>query len=200
MTPTVCHRPAGERRGRAGAMGHTCGPVSDLREGPSPRNPWHDRPMSKSARVPAAFAGCIAVVLVVAGCAGGGQGTGEAVAEPSAAEVAPAGPIPAGLEEFYTQQVQWGSCDGFSTDGSPLGDTLECAEVTVPNDYANPGGATAQIAVSRSKATGDKIGSLLVNPGGPGASGIGLASVADGTEIAERFDVIGFDPRGVGAS
>ncbi|UOT01918.1 alpha/beta hydrolase [Rhodococcus opacus] len=156
--------------------------------------------MSKSARVPAAFAGCIAVVLVVAGCAGGGRDTGEAVAEPSAAAAAPAGPIPAGLEEFYTQQVQWGSCEGYSTDGSPLGDTLVCAKVTVPNDYANPGGATAQIAVSRSKATGDKVGSLLVNPGGPGASGIGLASVADGTDIAERFDVIGFDPRGVGAS
>ncbi|RZK94334.1 MAG: alpha/beta hydrolase [Rhodococcus sp. (in: high G+C Gram-positive bacteria)] len=156
--------------------------------------------MSKSARVPAAFAGCIAVVLVVAGCAGGGRDVGEAVAEPPASEAAPAGPIPPGLENFYTQQVQWGSCEGYSTDGSPLGDNLDCAEVTVPNDYANPAGATARIAVSRSKATGDKVGSLLVNPGGPGASGIGLASVADGTDLAEHFDVIGFDPRGVGAS
>ncbi|WP_072688449.1 alpha/beta hydrolase [Rhodococcus marinonascens] len=152
--------------------------------------------MSKSAWVPAAFAGCLAIVLVVAGCASGVRGT----AGPDGAATAPSGPVPAGLEDFYTQQVDWGSCDGYSTDGSPLGDNLDCAKVTVPNDYANPGGATVHIAVSRSKATGDKVGSLLVNPGGPGASGIGLASVADGTDLEERFDVIGFDPRGIGAS
>ncbi|AOW92900.1 hydrolase [Rhodococcus sp. WMMA185] len=152
--------------------------------------------MTISARVPAAFAGCLALVLVVAGCTSGVRGT----AEQSTAPAAPAGPVPAGLEQFYTQQVDWGSCDGYSTDGSPLGDDLECATVTVPNDYANPEGATAQIAVSRSKATGDKVGSLLVNPGGPGASGLGLASVAEGTDLAERFDVVGFDPRGIGAS
>ncbi|WP_395705242.1 alpha/beta hydrolase [Rhodococcus ruber] len=111
------------------------------------------------------------------------------------------GEIPPGLEPFYTQQVRWESCDGYSTDGSDLvGAGFECARVTVPIDYESPEGDTAQVALSRSRATGEKIGSLLVNPGGPGASGLGTAVVADGTELAERFDVVGFDPRGIGAS
>ncbi|MEV0948357.1 alpha/beta hydrolase [Rhodococcus sp. NPDC049939] len=150
--------------------------------------------MSIGSRVPAALAGGFAIVLVAAACASGEQGT----AERSAA--LPPGPVPAGLEKFYTQQVDWGSCDGYSKDGPPLGDHLDCAKVTVPNDYESPEGATAQIAISRSKATGDKVGSLLVNPGGPGASGLALASVAHGKDLADSFDVIGFDPRGVGAS
>jgi pimeloyl-ACP methyl ester carboxylesterase len=156
--------------------------------------------MSRSARVPAAFAGAVAVVLVFAGCSGSGGDSGEAVAEPSSSAASPVASAPDGLEAFYTQQVNWGSCEGYSTDGTPLGDNLDCAKVTVPNDYADPGGATAQIAISRSRAGGPKLGSLLVNPGGPGASGLALASVADGTELAEKFDVVGFDPRGVGAS
>ncbi|MFZ2174059.1 MAG: alpha/beta hydrolase [Rhodococcus sp. (in: high G+C Gram-positive bacteria)] len=162
--------------------------------------------MSKNARGvggkrgAAAFAGCVAVVLVVSGCGEEGGGAGGAVAESSASDSAAPAPTPGGLESFYGQELTWGPCDGYSTDGSPLGDDLDCATVTVPNDYADPDGATAQIALSRSKASGARIGSLLVNPGGPGASGLGLASVAAGTELAERFDVIGFDPRGVGAS
>ncbi|WP_137723748.1 alpha/beta hydrolase [Prescottella subtropica] len=142
-----------------------------------------------------------AVVVLAAGC---GSGTAPDVAgTPVAAQpAAGAGEIPAGLEEFYTQQIGWGSCDDFATDGEELGRALECAQVTVPLDYANPGGDTVELALSRSTATatGARIGSLLVNPGGPGASGLALASIADGTDVAERFDVIGFDPRGVGAS
>lgn len=109
------------------------------------------------------------------------------------------GEAPPGLEDFYSQQIAWGSCDGFSTDGSDLG-PLECAKVTVPVDYGNPQGQTAQIAVSRMPATGEKIGSLLVNPGGPGASGLGMAVIGSGTPLGEHFDVVGFDPRGIGAS
>ncbi|RVW05057.1 alpha/beta hydrolase [Rhodococcus spongiicola] len=134
-----------------------------------------------------------AVAVLVVGCT---LGTARQGPESSRG----AGVIPAGLESFYAQQVEWGSCDGFATDGDDLKPTLECARVTVPLDYGNPAGATAQIAISRSPATGDRLGSLLVNPGGPGGSGLSLASIADGTEVAQRFDVIGFDPRGVGAS
>lgn len=76
----------------------------------------------------------------------------------------------------------------------------ECAYVNVPVDYENPGGETAKIAISRVKATGDRIGSMLVNPGGPGVSGLSMTSVGDDTELAQRFDRVGFDPRGVGAS
>ena len=65
---------------------------------------------------------------------------------------------------------------------------------------------TAQLAISRLKATdpGQRIGSLLVNPGGPGASGIEIASqlslLMKNTEVARKFDLVGFDPRGIGAS
>lgn len=142
------------------------------------------------------LAGSAIVVLVAAGCASSTR-----VGDESATDFSPgAGVIPAGLESFYTQQVQWGSCDGYGLEGSAPGHGLDCARITVPIDYENPRGGTAQIAISRSRATGEKVGSLLVNPGGPGASGLGMASVGSGTELAGRFDVIGFDPRGVGAS
>ncbi|RVW05585.1 alpha/beta hydrolase [Rhodococcus xishaensis] len=144
-----------------------------------------------------------AVAVLVAGCTLGTARQGSETLSGTSFAAAPppgAGVVPAGLELFYTQQIEWGSCDGFATDGDHLKPTLECARVTVPLDYDNPAGATAQIAISRSPATGARVGSLLVNPGGPGASGLSQASVADGTEVAQRFDVIGFDPRGVGAS
>lgn len=137
------------------------------------------------------------VAMAVTGCSGAGETGGQAV--PSAAPATATGPVPAGLDAFYSQTVSWGSCADFETDG-PLASALECARVTVPVNYDDPDGATAQIAISRSPATGDRIGSLLVNPGGPGASGLSMANVADMTDLAERFDVVGFDPRGVGAS
>ncbi len=69
--------------------------------------------------------------------------------------------------------------------------------MSVPVDYANPNGDTAKVVISRSKATGDRIGSLLLNPpGGPGGSGLSMATSGSGTELQERFDMIGFDPRG----
>ncbi len=149
----------------------------------------------------AAAIGTVAVLAV--GCSAGTSGDGgrKVTGTPVAAEaVAGAGVVPAGLESFYKQQIEWGSCDSYGTGGEMLDPTLECAMVTVPLDYADPGGDTAEIAISRSPATGARLGSLLVNPGGPGASGLSTASVADGTELARRFDLIGFDPRGVGAS
>ena len=87
----------------------------------------------------------------------------------------------------------------------------ECATLTVPMDYAHPGRKTIDIALSRVPATDPtrRIGSLLVNPGGPGVSGRSLAvdvhdelaaGAASDQEVAARFDLIGFDPRGVGAS
>lgn len=83
----------------------------------------------------------------------------------------------------------------------------ECATVEVPLDYANPSGRKLRLAVNRIKATGRSgsghLGVLLVNPGGPGASGRELAIfVAEHlpAEVAAKYDVIGFDPRGVGAS
>ncbi len=97
----------------------------------------------------------------------------------------------------------WGSCSQVVDDTSDI-PTARCTTVSVPVDYNNPGGAQAKLAVIRVPATGQRIGSLLVNPGGPGASAVdmvaGMASDLEGTDIARHFDLVGFDPRGVGHS
>lgn len=76
--------------------------------------------------------------------------------------------------------------------------------LSVPLDYSDPDGDQIEIALNRIVASGaDRIGSVLVNPGGPGASGLEylqLASLTLPADLFERFDVVGFDPRGVGAS
>jgi pimeloyl-ACP methyl ester carboxylesterase len=95
---------------------------------------------------------------------------------------------------FYSQQVGWSSCD----------DGFQCARVKVPLDWAKPAGATIELAVIRLPASGSrKLGSLVVNPGGPGASGITYAKAARqvfGENILRNYDVVGWDPRGVGQS
>jgi len=98
-----------------------------------------------------------------------------------------------GLDRYYSQRPDWEDCD----------DGFECARLDVPLDYADPGGETLTIAVNRrpARVPSRRIGALLVNPGGPGASGLDYAR---GTPISdalrERFDLVGFDPRGVGES
>jgi pimeloyl-ACP methyl ester carboxylesterase len=117
-------------------------------------------------------------------------------------------PPPPELSRFYAQKLSWGPCRPFAgTVGDVAAfsaDTLQCARLQVPLDYAAPDGPTAGIAVLRQKATGQRIGSLLFNPGGPGASGLGMVAslgpqLAD-SPLGQRFDLVGFDPRGVGAS
>ncbi|MBR6458901.1 MAG: alpha/beta fold hydrolase [Actinomycetaceae bacterium] len=102
--------------------------------------------------------------------------------------------VPAGLEEFYSQDVDWRACDEES----------ECAEVSAPLDYENPGnGKTVTLALVRYKAQGTPIGTLFVNPGGPGASGIDYAdsiAISWDEKILRNFDIVGWDPRGVGQS
>jgi pimeloyl-ACP methyl ester carboxylesterase len=98
--------------------------------------------------------------------------------------------------------VHWSPCH--STDPQvPVPQGAECGKLSVPVDYNKPDGDVAQIAMIRFHATGDKIGSLLVNPGGPGESGIESAVNLVSTmpsSVTERFDLVGFDPRGVGLS
>ncbi|MET7770237.1 alpha/beta hydrolase [Nocardia sp. NPDC005366] len=116
------------------------------------------------------------------------------------AEQESAPPTPAGLDRYYTQSPQWGTCDGFGDPEDRLPPSAECVKITVPVDYARPGGDTAQIALSRIPASGKKIGSLLLNPGGPGGSGLSMVGIAGRSELSEHFDRVGFDPRGVGSS
>lgn len=82
---------------------------------------------------------------------------------------------------------------------------MECATLAVPVDHAEPDGPTIELAVARLAATGDgdRIGSLIVNPGGPGGSGLEfLASsgLAFSSDLRDHFDIVSFDPRGVAAS
>ena len=99
------------------------------------------------------------------------------------------------LAKFYDQKLTWKSC----RDGD------ECATLKVPLDYADAGGREISLALLKVPATSKKrrIGSLVVNPGGPGGSGVDYAASATsrfGPEILAAFDVVGFDPRGVGTS
>jgi pimeloyl-ACP methyl ester carboxylesterase len=94
--------------------------------------------------------------------------------------------------------VTWGSCDARLVERSP---DFRCATAAVPMDYARPAGATIQLALSKLPATGPgvRLGTVFVNPGGPGAPGLDAPTIAT-ARLRERFDVVGFDPRGVGAS
>jgi pimeloyl-ACP methyl ester carboxylesterase len=92
-----------------------------------------------------------------------------------------------------SQTIDWTTCSGHAS--------WQCAHLSVPLDYANPAGKTITIAINRHRATGIP---LLVNPGGPGAPGLGFAyslqSQAEFASLFKHFDVVGFDPRGVGQS
>ena len=104
------------------------------------------------------------------------------------------GPVPEGLEEFYSQQLAWEACGA-----------TECATLTVPVDYTAPDGDTVELALQRAVARDpdNRVGSLVVNPGGPGAPGTTMAENADGyftSTLLDRVDVVAFDPRGTGAS
>ena len=109
------------------------------------------------------------------------------VAPPTAKS--PVVPTPAGLESFYNQEVVWRNC----------GDA-DCATIIVPVDYADPKGPTTKLAITKVKANGESIGSLCVNPGGPGGSAFDYAKAADyivSPDIRDNYDIVGVDPRGV---
>ncbi|MEU1198990.1 alpha/beta fold hydrolase [Streptomyces sp. NPDC005813] len=97
-----------------------------------------------------------------------------------------------------TAKLTWKKC---ATSDYP---TLQCASVKVPLDHSHPGGRKITLALSRVPHTAAKSqGPLLVNPGGPGGSGLTLAGFVASSlpkSVAAQYDVIGFDPRGVGKS
>jgi pimeloyl-ACP methyl ester carboxylesterase len=102
---------------------------------------------------------------------------------------------PTTIAGYYSQQLSWQSCDnGF-----------QCATLLVPRDYSRPGWARFSLPVVKLAASdpAHRIGSLVINPGGPGGSGVqyalGARSILPAAILA-RFDVVGFDPRGVGGS
>ena len=135
---------------------------------------------------------------VGAGRAPAAKSTASPSADPSSGKPneAPAGDVPKGLEKFYKQKLAWAPCKD-----KPQ---MQCANVKVPLDYKKPGGKTITVAMAKvPAANGKPIGSLFVNPGGPGESGIDLVSGADkifSKALRDQYDIVGFDPRGVGSS
>ncbi|MGA5129964.1 alpha/beta hydrolase [Streptomyces olivoreticuli] len=121
---------------------------------------------------------------------------------------APAAATPgAGLDRYHRQRLDWGSCVKGPDD--TMGRGLEkagaqCADVTVPLDYADPGGRTITVAISRLKATDTRhrVGPLLANFGGPGGLGLDGPPVVRKSMkgVGARYDIIGMDPRFVGRS
>ncbi|KUI01433.1 hydrolase [Mycolicibacterium acapulense] len=99
--------------------------------------------------------------------------------------------------------IEWAKCQTEQSDESRIPADAECGMLSVPVDYDEPDGDVARIAMVRFKATGDKIGSLIINPGGPGESGVEAAASIVGSlpeSVRQRFDLVGFDPRGVANS
>ena len=111
---------------------------------------------------------------------------------PSPPAEPPGSANPDPLAEFHAQRPTWKPCK----------QTLECAEVVLPLDYLRPTGERISMVISRSKATDParRRGVLVVNPGGPGGSGLSMPAYLAKTEAARAYDIIGFDPRGVGRS
>lgn len=146
----------------------------------------------------------LGLVAVVVGVGGAmlvlDGGLGPAPARPgltSSPDAQTSDPPSPALARFYAQEVSWESC--------PDDDDHDCATLEVPLDYERPDGETITLALLRHPAAvpGDRLGSLVVNPGGPGAPGTSYAAQAAGLfgrEVVDRFDVVGFDPRGTGAS
>ncbi|MEU4314194.1 alpha/beta hydrolase [Nocardia sp. NPDC024068] len=100
-------------------------------------------------------------------------------------------------------QVHWGACPADVPNDPPV---LQCATVPVPLDYRDPGGAQIEIMISRlaAKNPDERRGVLLLNPGGPGGSGLGFAQllVSQGMpeSVLDSYDLIGMDTRGIGHS
>jgi pimeloyl-ACP methyl ester carboxylesterase len=101
--------------------------------------------------------------------------------------------------EFVVNPIEWNACDGSTST------KVECGNIEVPFDYANPDQGSFVLNVKRRNAANpaDRIGSMMVNPGGPGFGGSSLADDAEyyfSQDLLDRFDIIAWDPRGTGES
>jgi pimeloyl-ACP methyl ester carboxylesterase len=103
---------------------------------------------------------------------------------------------PSTLAQYYAQRLDWRPCDTY----------FECATLLVPFDYTRPAWRRFSLPVIKLPAAdpASRIGALVINPGGPGGSGVQYALSARSGEftsaVLDRFDIVGFDPRGVGGS
>ncbi|MFJ8360247.1 alpha/beta hydrolase [Streptomyces sp. NPDC093984] len=152
------------------------------------------RPRGSRRSLPAMRTGgtlLAAAALLVSACSPGASTTAH-----TALAALPQSP-PSALALYYTQKLTWRTC------GVP---GFQCATMKAPRDYTKPGADDVRLAVARKKATGQgrPLGSLLVNPGGPGGSAVGYleqyAGVGYPAEIRARYDMVAVDPRGVAHS
>ncbi|MFJ8805635.1 alpha/beta hydrolase [Streptomyces sp. NPDC102490] len=148
----------------------------------------------------------LAAALLATACSAGGASTSagspaaQAVGSTEAA-TATLAPLPkttpSELSPYYEQKLGWRDC------GVP---GFQCATMKAPLDYAKPGEGDVRLAVARKKATGPgkRLGSLLVNPGGPGGSAIGYlqqyAGIGYPAKVRAQYDMVAVDPRGVARS
>ena len=155
-------------------------------------------------RLLAAIAAGAVAMLALSGCTliqeiqDLGSGQTDATAATSAPVDADLDPA---IREYYEQQIDWGACPPERV--APEG--YECATVKAPMDWSAPAAhEPIELALIRRPATGTSQGSMFTNPGGPGASGVDFVAGAGDSffskDLREHFDIVGWDPRGVGAS
>ncbi|WP_022881461.1 alpha/beta hydrolase [Gryllotalpicola ginsengisoli] len=166
----------------------------------------HGRGPQRARRLLRAGAVAVAAALLLAGCSLGQQKLPTQTSTPLPAASAPttsttpgasasaqAAADAAATRKLYSQALVWTDCSG----------GFQCAKAKAPLDWEKPSGAQITLALIRKPATGKRLGSLFVNPGGPGESAVDFvrSNVGDMDKtIQEHYDVVGFDPRGVGAS
>lgn len=153
----------------------------------------NNRPTSRIRRAVAVIAGLAAASVALSGCLYS-MIPEQAEPKPSTTNAPDTEGVADDLLPYYGQTLTWSEC----------GTGFDCTDVTAPLDWENPGEGEITLSVVRHQATGTAQGSLLTNPGGPGASGVELIrdslDFAVGAALIENYDVIGFDPRGVGES
>ncbi|GAA2581986.1 alpha/beta hydrolase [Streptomyces lienomycini] len=163
----------------------------------------HRRTRTGSTRLRATL---LAAALLATACSAGGASTsaGSPAAEAAGSTEAATTALtplpkstPSELSPYYGQKLAWRDC------GVP---GFQCATMKAPLDYAKPGNGDVRLAVARKKATGPgkRLGSLLVNPGGPGGSAIGYlqqyAGIGYPAKVRAQYDMVAVDPRGVARS
>ncbi|WP_399886979.1 alpha/beta hydrolase [Streptomyces sp. BBFR51] len=163
----------------------------------------HRRTRTGSTRLRATL---LAAALLATACSAGGASTsaGSPAAEAAGSTEAATASLaalpkatPSALSPYYEQKLGWRDC------GVP---GFQCATMKAPLDYAKPTEGDVRLAVARKKATGPgkRLGSLLVNPGGPGGSAIGYlqqyAGIGYPADVRAQYDMVAVDPRGVARS
>ncbi|MFV0134538.1 alpha/beta hydrolase [Streptomyces sp. HMX87] len=159
----------------------------------------HTRRSHRSPRTPRRIRtglALLAATLFTAACSSGTASTSATSASKGTLAALPQS-TPTAFSPYYEQQLSWRDC------GVP---GFQCTTMKAPLDYAKPSDGDVRLAVARKKATGPgkRLGSLLVNPGGPGGSAIGYlqqyAGIGYPEEVRARYDMVAVDPRGVARS